>query len=120
MNDNNELITKGFLRDTLRVALSEFGDSLAVLINKSFQEMESWVAKQEDLLALTDRVSKMEKRFEKHSVDSDREFKAIHKNFDIVFSELKDIRKQLNRVDTRADVLDLQIRVGKLERKAEM
>jgi uncharacterized coiled-coil protein SlyX len=123
MNDNNALVTKEFLRDTLRETFSEFGDRFAVLINKSFQgmevrmaRMESQMAKQEDLLALTARVGKIEQRLDGH----DREFKDIHKNFDIVFAELKDIRRQLNRVDTRAEVLDLQVRVTKLERKVEL
>jgi len=96
MNDNNALVTKEFLRDTLRETFSEFGDRFAVLINKSFQgmevrmaRMESQMAKQEDLLALTARVGKIEQRLDGH----DREFKDIHKNFDIVFAELKDIRK---------------------------
>ena len=102
-------------------------DNLAALINKSFQAMEhrmetmeSGMAKQEDLLALSARVDKIEKRFEKYVDDNDGEFKAIHKKFDIVFAELKEIRKQLNKVDTRAEVLDLQVRLGKLEGKIGM
>ena len=124
MNDNNELVTRGFLRDTLREvlgstinsAISDAVDGLAALINKSFQEMELRMAKQEDLLALTARVSKIEQRLDGH----DREFKDIHKNFDIVFGELKEIRRDLNKIDTRPEVLDLQVRVTKLERKAEL
>jgi hypothetical protein len=111
MNDNNELVTKGFLRDTFREGM----ENLTILINKGFQGVESRMATKEDLLALTARVRKIEQRLNGH----DREFKDIHKNFDIVFAELKDIRRQLNRVDTCAEVLDLQVRVTKLERKVE-
>ncbi len=139
MNDNNEMVTKGFLRDAFKEAI----DSLATLINKSFQamesrmgkmeadmgtmgtrmgtievrmgKMESGMAKQEDLLALVARVGEIERRLDGH----DMRFKDIQENFDVVFAELKDIRRQLNRADTRAEVLDLQIRVTKLERKVE-
>jgi hypothetical protein len=60
MNDNNELITKGFLRETLKEAFEDFTNTviadLVRIIGKSFENMESRMAKQEDLLALTARV----------------------------------------------------------------
>jgi hypothetical protein len=108
MNDNGEALTKGMFRDAM--------DDLAALINEGFQGMELRMAKQEDLLALTKRIEKIERYLDNHG----REFKTIHKNSDVVFTELGEIRKQLNRVDARADVLDLQIRVSKLERKAKI
>jgi polyhydroxyalkanoate synthesis regulator phasin len=46
--DANEIVTKGFLRKEFR----EIMDELALLINKSFQEMESRMATKEDLREL--------------------------------------------------------------------
>ncbi len=130
MNGKTEAVTMGVFREAM--------DNLASLVNKGFQAMEarmgalefcmeridsragmieSSMAKQKDLLlALTAHVDKIEKRLDMHN----EEFKAIHKKFDIVFAELKEIRKQFNKVDTRAEVLDLQVRVTKLERKVEI
>jgi predicted nucleic acid-binding Zn-ribbon protein len=77
-------------------------DDLAIMIQDGFMA----TAKQEDLLALTERVATLEK-----------EMKGMHGNFDMVFQQLKEIRNEIKEVDTRADVVDLQIRVSKLEKK---
>jgi hypothetical protein len=105
MNENNGIVTKGFFRDTLRDAFCEF----AAIINKSFEGIESRMAKQEDLLSLTDRVEKVERHLDEHD-----------QKFDAIFYEIKEIRREIQEVDTRAEVIDLQIRVGKLERKAKL
>jgi hypothetical protein len=85
-------------------------DDLAVLINKSFEGVESRMAKHEDLIVLAERVSGLEK-----------EIKGLHGNFDIVFGELKAIRERLDRIeknDFQPDVISLDLRVKKLEKKA--
>jgi uncharacterized protein (UPF0335 family) len=63
-------------------------------------------AKQEDLFALTERVVILEK-----------EMKGMHQNFDAVFQQLKEIKDAMKEADTSADVIDLQLRVSKLEKK---
>jgi uncharacterized protein (UPF0335 family) len=65
-------------------------------------------AKQEDLLLLTERVTVLEK-----------EMKGMHGNFDFVFQQLKEIREEIKETGTHADVVDLQLRVSKLEKKVE-
>jgi len=82
---------------------------LATMVQEGFAE----TAKQEDLLALTDRVKSIEERLDGH----DKEFRGMHQNFDMIFQELKAIREEMKEADTRADVVDLQLRVSKLEKK---
>ena len=76
--------------------------NLAIKIQEGFMA----TAKQEDLLALTDRVTALEK-----------DVKGMHGNFDMVFQQLKEIRDEMKEADTRTDVVDLQLRVAKLEKK---
>jgi len=52
--DANEIVTKGFLRESLR----EVVDELALLINKSFQDIESRMATKEDLVILREDLRK--------------------------------------------------------------
>ena len=75
---------------------------LAIKIQEGFMA----TAKQEDLLALTERVVVLEK-----------EMKGMHGNFNMVFQQLKEIKDEMKEADTRADVVDLQLRVAKLEKK---
>jgi len=122
--DDNELVTKGFLRETLsEVVTKKFLqetingaiDGLARTINKSFMGLEarfdSRMAKQENLLVLlTERVGNLEK-----------DMKGMDGNFHIVFGELRAIRDRLDRIeknDLTADVVNLDLRVKKLEKKA--
>jgi hypothetical protein len=56
-DDSDEVVTKGWFRTAFREGI----DELAMLINKSFVGVESRMAKQEDLLALTERVVGLEK-----------------------------------------------------------
>lgn len=101
MNVNNEAVTKGMFRDAM--------DNLTALINKSFQGMESRMATKEDLLALNERVDKIDR----HLIEHDQ-------RFDEIFHELKGIRREIKEVDTRADVVDLQVRVSALERQLKL
>lgn len=62
------------------------------------------MAQQKDLLALTERVDRLEKRMEC--------------GFEMVAQELKDIRSQLKKVDIHdSDILDLQLRMDKIEKR---
>ncbi len=89
--------------------IDESVGSLAIMVQNGFME----TAKQEDLLALTERVKKIEERLDGH----DKEFKGMHQNFDDLFQKIKEIREDMKEADSRADVVDLQIRVSKLEKK---
>lgn len=91
-------------------------DKLAIMIQEGFMASANQMAKQEHLLALTERVKLIEERLDGH----DKEFKGIHDKLDATFSELKEIRKEIKEADSRADVVDLQIRVTKLEKKVKL
>lgn len=86
--------------------------NLAIMVQEGFME----TAKQVDLLSLTERVTLIEEHLNGH----DKEFRGMHGNFDMVFQQLKEIRNELKEADTRADVVDLQIRVSKLEKKVKL
>lgn len=98
MNEQNETVTK----DVFAAGI----DHLARLVNAGFLEMEKRTAKQEDLLVLIQRVENIEK-----------DLRVADNKFDAVFLELREIRNQIKEIDTRADVMTLEIRVGKLEKK---
>lgn len=70
------------------------------------------MAKQADLLALTARVDRLESRLGSFE-------KRVDARFDTVFSELKEIRKEINvnNLKTQADIASLDFRVSKLEKK---
>jgi tRNA(Leu) C34 or U34 (ribose-2'-O)-methylase TrmL len=74
-------------------------EQLAIMVQKGFEEMENRMAKKEDLYALTDRVGRLEER--------------VEYGFDMVAQKFKEI-------DFRADILDLQFRVSKIEKKSKM
>jgi uncharacterized protein Yka (UPF0111/DUF47 family) len=111
-NDNDEVVTKGWFREAMRESIDEF----AMIVNKSFTEMESRmdarfgkiestiVGIKEDILALTQRIDKLEK--------------YIDNRFDGIARELKEIRKEIKAIDIRADIFDLRSRVTKLEQIA--
>jgi hypothetical protein len=77
-------------------------DKLAVMIQEGFMA----AAKQEDLMALTERMDKFEKN--------------VDMRFNAVLSEQKEIRKEIkvNDLKNRGDVASLDFRVSKLEKKA--
>jgi hypothetical protein len=79
MNGQNEMLTKDFFIDYMErlelsftakmermmdIKIEHAISELAMLINKSFEEMELRMAKQEDLLVLAGRVEKIEKYLE--------------------------------------------------------
>lgn len=109
-SENDEVVTKGWFRGAVREAIREAVDELAMLINKSFVGVETRMAKQDDLLALTERVVGLEK-----------DMRGMDNNFAVVFGELKSIRKRLDHIeknDSSADVVNLDLRVRKLEKRA--
>ena len=120
--DDNEVVTKGWFREAFREGI----DELAILINKSFVgvesrmgQMESHMAKQEDLLALTERVKAIEITVYRH----DKELMNIHGDFNMVIQELKSIRARLDQMeksDNSIDVVNLDLRVRKLEKRAKL
>ena len=78
-------------------------DTLAGMVQKGFLES----AKRSDLLALTERVDKLEKQMEY--------------GFTAVAQEFKDIRAQLKDMDIRAsDIFDLQLRMDKVEKRLKL
>jgi hypothetical protein len=102
IKDDNAVVTKGMLDAAI--------GGLAIMIEKGFAAM----AKREDLLALTKRVDRLEVRFDKFE-------KSTNGRFDRVFSELKEIRKELtvNNLKTKGDIASLDFRIGKLEKNAQ-
>ena len=86
----------------------KFNDLIRI-IERSFQGVETRMATKEDLLALTARVDKMERHLTEHD-----------QKFDSLFYEIKEIRREIKESDTRADVVDLQVRVGALERSVKL
>ena len=90
MENKNQLLTRG--------EFSEEMGKMAVMIQKGFDGITK------DIADLSARMDKFERYCEKR--------------FDAIGQELKDIRKQLSQADTRAEVVDLELRVSKLEKKA--
>lgn len=75
-------------------------DTLAIMVQKGFLE----TAKQSDLIELEKRVDALEKRMDYR--------------FDMIVQELKDIRGRLKETDANAaDILNLQLRIDKIEKK---
>ena len=99
MDEQNEMVTKSMFIASM--------DHLARLVNTGFMAMEEKMAgMREDITALTQRVDAIEK-----------ELRGMHQIFDAIFAELREIRNQIKEIDTRDDVVDLQIRVAKIEKK---
>jgi len=98
-NENNVLTKKEFKE----IFFGEM-DKMAMMIQKGFDGVTH------DIEALDQRVTALEihlSKFEKYVEDC----------FDTTTQELKDIRKQIKQADTRAEVVDLELRVGKIEKK---
>jgi DNA anti-recombination protein RmuC len=104
-------------------------DKLAIMIQEGFMA----TAKQEDLLALTKRVERLENRMDKFEGRMDKlegqmdklegrmdKFEnSVNERFDKLLSELKEIRKEIkmNNLKTQGDIASLDFRIGKLEKK---
>ena len=80
--------------------------SLAIMIEKGFE------ATAKDFANLAERVDRVELRLDEFE-------KSVDARFASVFSELKEIRKELaaNNLKTKGDVASLDFRVGRLEKK---
>ena len=84
---------------------------LAIMVEKGFAETA------QDLSALTERVKTIEIVVKGH----DKELTNIHGDFNAVSHELKSIREHLGHIeknDLQPDVIALDLRVRKLEKKA--
>lgn len=95
-------------RDEMDAKIDATAGDLAIMIEEGF----AVVAKQDDLLMLTERVVGLEK-----------DMKGMHDNFAVVFGDLKNIRNRLDRIeksDTSIDVINLDLRVRKLEKRAKL
>ena len=78
--------------------------NFAIMVEKGFASMGKTI---EDLRSeLTVRMDKMEKYME------DR--------FDATFHEFQEVKDRIKEIDVRADVVDLQLRVAKLEKKVRL
>ena len=98
MDDTKEAVTKGMFLEGM--------DSLARLVNAGFINIKKRIATKEDLSELMHRIEGLEK-----------EMRGMHQNFDTVFIELREIRREIKENNTSVDVTKLQIRVSKLEKK---
>lgn len=90
--------------DKLAINTDNAIGKLAIMIQKGFMDVNKKIADLRNELDV--RITSLEK-----------DMKGMHGNFDMVFQQLKEIRAEVKRVDTTADVVDLQIRVTKLEEK---
>jgi hypothetical protein len=77
---------------------------LAIKVQEGFMDIGKTI--DETRSELAERITGLEK-----------EMRGMHGNFDMIFQKFIEIRKQLEEVDSRSDVVDLQIRVAKLEKK---
>jgi hypothetical protein len=100
-------------RDEMNVKIDASVGGLAIMVEKGFAEAA------QDLSALTERVGIIETIVKGH----DKEFINIHGDFNMVIQELKTIRNRLDQIekyDAGVDVIDLDLRVRKLEKKARL
>ena len=80
---------------------------LAIMVQDGFADIGKTI--DEIRSELAERITGLEK-----------EMRGMHQNFDMVFQKFIEIRKQLEEADSRGDVIDLQIRVAKLEKKVRL
>ena len=78
--------------------------NLAIIVEQGFIDVNKTIEGLRN--ELSERITILEK-----------EMRGMHGNFDMVFQQLREIRNEIKEVDTRADVVDLQIRISKLEKK---
>jgi len=108
MENENELLTRKvfldgmaglehFIKIDVREVVHGEIEKLALMTQKGFEGVAR------DIEALDVRLTKFEK--------------YVENRFDAIAQELKDVRKAMAQADTRADVVDLQLRVSKLEKK---
>jgi outer membrane murein-binding lipoprotein Lpp len=106
----DQLATKDFVLEAI--------ENMARMMHAGFQSIESKIGigmdsidQRMDILAhaivnLNERVDNLEKSIF-----------AMHDLFDAIFTELRAIRQEINKIDTREQVADLEIRVSSLEKR---
>jgi chromosome segregation ATPase len=93
-------------------------DELAVMTNKSFEAVEAQIAKgQEQITAHTARLETRMDKFEKYV---EGRFDGMENRFDDISRELKEGKNRIKEVDTREAVVNLEVRVDKIERELKM
>jgi hypothetical protein len=100
-------------RDEMNAKIDASVGGLAIMVEKGFAETA------QDLSVLTERVKTIEIIVKGH----DKEFINIHGDFNMIIQELKIIRNRLDRMeknDASVDVINLDLRVRKLEKKTRM
>jgi hypothetical protein len=100
-------------RDEMNVKIDASVGGLAIMVEKGFAEAA------QDLSALTERVGIIETIVKGH----DKEFINIHGDFNMVIQELKAIRNRLDRrekCDNSIDIINLDLRVRKLEKRTKL
>lgn len=100
-------------RDEMNAKIDASVGGLAIMVEKGFAETA------QDLSALTERIETIEIIVKGH----DKEFINIHGDFNMVVQELKIIRNRLDRIeknDASVDVINLDLRVRTLEKRAKL
>lgn len=100
-NNDSEAVTRGILRETLSAALDGVVTKISAKIDEKIDG------------AIGDLAIMVEKGFQGMT-------KQVDGQFDKVFSELRDIHKEIevNKLKTQGDIAGIDFRVGKLEKKA--
>ncbi len=100
---NNLVVTTNGLVATTE-DLSASIDNFAIMTQQGFTDITKTIHDlPERMRALEEYVNKFER--------------SVEGRFDAIFYEFKDIKNKLQEVDSRADVMDLQVRVSALEKK---
>jgi hypothetical protein len=100
-------------REEMNAKIDTSVSGLAIMIEKGFAETA------QDLSRLTKRVNAVETIVKGH----DKELINIHGDFDMVVQELKAIRNRLDQIeknDGSIDVINLDLRVRTLEKRAKL
>jgi uncharacterized protein (DUF2342 family) len=100
-------------RDEMNARMDASVGGLAIMVEKGFAETT------QDLSALTERIEVIETIIKGH----DKEFINIHGDFNMVIQELKAIRNRLDRrekCDNSIDIINLDLRVRKLEKRTKL
>ena len=100
-------------REEMNAKIDTSVSGLAIMVEKGFAETA------QDLSRLTERVNAVETIVKGH----DKELINIHGDFDMVVQELKAIRNRLDQIeknDGSIDVINLDLRVRTLEKRAKL
>jgi hypothetical protein len=109
---------------SLAIMVEEGFQGMAAQMNEKFAQIDERFKQVDKRFAQIDeRFVQIEKRFEqvdRRFAQIDGQFKQIDIQFGRVFSELKDVRKEVgvNNLKTRGDVAGIDLRIEKLEKKA--